>query len=47
MAGTGEMIELSHRATSRETFAIGALNAAAWVVQQKPGLYSMQNVLGL
>lgn len=47
MAGTGEMIELSHRATSRETFAIGALNAAAWVVQQKPGLYSMKNVLGL
>ncbi len=47
MAGTGEMIELSHRATSRETFAIGALNAAVWVVQQKPGLYSMQDVLGL
>ncbi len=47
MAGTGEMIELSHRATSRETFAMGALNAAAWVVQQKPGLYSMKDVLGL
>lgn len=47
MAGTGEMLELSHRATSRETFAIGALNAAVWVVQQKPGLYSMKNVLGL
>jgi 4-hydroxy-tetrahydrodipicolinate reductase len=47
MAGTGEMIELSHRATSRETFAIGALNAAAWVVQQKPGLYNMKNVLGI
>ncbi|MGE4489020.1 MAG: 4-hydroxy-tetrahydrodipicolinate reductase [Kiritimatiellales bacterium] len=47
LAGTGEMLELSHRATSRETFAIGALNAAAWVVQQKPGLYSMKNVLGL
>jgi 4-hydroxy-tetrahydrodipicolinate reductase len=47
MAGTGEMIELSHRATSRETFAVGALNAAAWVVQQKPGLYNMKNVLGL
>lgn len=47
MAGTGEMIELSHRATSRETFAMGALNAAKWVVGQKPGLYSMKDVLGL
>jgi len=47
MAGTGELIELSHRATSRETFAMGALNAAAWVVQQKPGLYSMRDVLEL
>jgi 4-hydroxy-tetrahydrodipicolinate reductase len=47
MAGTGELIELSHRATSRETFAMGALNAAAWVVRQKPGLYSMRDVLGL
>lgn len=47
MAGTGEMIELSHRATSRETFAIGALNAAQWAVRQKPGLYSMKDVLGL
>lgn len=47
LAGTGEMIELSHRATSRETFAMGALNAAAWVVRQKPGLYSMKDVLGL
>ncbi len=47
MAGTGEMIELSHRATSRDTFAMGALNAAQWVVGQKPGLYSMKDVLGL
>lgn len=47
MAGTGEMIELSHRATSRETFAIGALNAGKWVVGQKPGLYNMKDVLGL
>ncbi len=47
MAGTGEMIELSHRATSRDTFAVGALSAAAWAVQQKPGLYNMKNVLGL
>lgn len=47
MAGTGEMIELSHRATSRETFAVGALNAAAWVVKQPAKLYNMQDVLGL
>ncbi|MDH3345578.1 MAG: 4-hydroxy-tetrahydrodipicolinate reductase [Kiritimatiellaceae bacterium] len=47
MAGTGEMIELSHRATSRDTFAIGALNAGNWAVQQAPGLYNMKNVLGL
>lgn len=47
LAGSGELLELSHRATSRETFAIGALNAAAWVVQQKPGLYNMKDVLGL
>jgi 4-hydroxy-tetrahydrodipicolinate reductase len=47
MAGTGEMIELSHRATSRETFAMGALNAAQWVVGKKPGLYNMKDVLGL
>ena len=47
MAGTGEMIELSHRATSRETFAIGALNAATWVVEQNPGLYNMKDVLEL
>ncbi|MFA5689781.1 MAG: 4-hydroxy-tetrahydrodipicolinate reductase [Kiritimatiellales bacterium] len=47
LAGTGEMLEFSHRATSRETFAIGALNAAVWLVKQKPGLYSMNDVLGL
>ena len=47
IAGTGEMIELSHRATSRETFAAGALNAAVWAVKQKPGLYNMKDVLGL
>lgn len=46
MAGTGELIELSHRATSRETFAVGALNAGKWVVGKEPGLYSMKDVLG-
>lgn len=46
-AAEGECLELSHRATSRETFAMGALRAAAWVAGRKPGLYSMQDVLGL
>ena len=43
----GERIELTHRASSRETFARGALRAAKWAVAQKPGLYDMQDVLGL
>jgi 4-hydroxy-tetrahydrodipicolinate reductase len=43
----GERLELTHRASSRETFASGALRAARWVRTQKPGLYSMQDVLGL
>jgi 4-hydroxy-tetrahydrodipicolinate reductase len=46
-AGAGERLELTHRASSRDTFAAGALRAAQWVVTQKPGLYSMQDVLGL
>jgi len=46
-AGVGERVELTHKASSRETFANGALRAAAWVVQQQPGLYDMQDVLGL
>ena len=44
---TGERLELTHRASSRETFARGALRAAKWAVKQKPGLYDMQDVLGL
>jgi len=43
----GERIELTHRASSRETFARGALRAAKWAVKQQPGLYDMQDVLGL
>jgi 4-hydroxy-tetrahydrodipicolinate reductase len=43
----GERIELTHRASSRETFAGGALRAAKWAVEQEPGLYDMQDVLGL
>lgn len=46
-ASTGERIELTHRASNRDTFALGALRAAQWVSTQKPGLYSMQDVLGL
>jgi 4-hydroxy-tetrahydrodipicolinate reductase len=46
-AANGERVELTHKASSRETFANGALRAAQWVVQQKPGLYDMQDVLGL
>jgi len=46
-ANTGERVELTHRASSRDTFANGALRAALWVVKQKPGLYTMQDVLGL
>ena len=46
-AGVGERVELTHKASTRETFAHGALRAARWVVQQPPGLYDMQDVLGL
>ena len=45
--GMGERIELSHRAMSRDMFARGAVRAAAWLSGQKPGLYDMQDVLGL
>ena len=46
-ANTGERLELTHKASSRDTLANGALRAALWVVKQKPGLYDMQDVLGL
>ena len=46
-AGIGERIEITHRAQSREPFARGALVAARWVSSKKPGLYDMQDVLGL
>lgn len=46
-AGKGERIEITHRAHSRDTFAAGAIRAAKWVCGKKPGLYDMQNVLGL
>ena len=46
-AGVGERLELTHKASSRETFANGALRAAQWAVKQPPGLYDMLDVLGL
>jgi len=46
-AAEGERLELTHKVSSRDTFALGALRAAQWVVGQKPGLYDMQHVLGL
>src|SRR5207302_347013 len=46
-ANVGERVELTNKASSRETFATGALRAAEWVATQKPGLYDMQHVLGL
>ncbi len=46
-AGPGERIELTHRAHNRNNFARGALMAARWVAEQKPGLYDMMDVLDL
>ncbi len=46
-AANGERVELTHKASSRETFALGALEAARFLQKTGPGLYSMQDVLGL
>jgi 4-hydroxy-tetrahydrodipicolinate reductase len=46
-AALGERVELTHKASDRAIFARGALRAAQWVVTQKPGVYDMQDVLGL
>ncbi len=46
-AGEGERIELTHRAESRDNFARGAIRAALWAFDKKPGLYDMADVLGL
>jgi 4-hydroxy-tetrahydrodipicolinate reductase len=45
--GPGESLELTHRAANRGIFARGALRAAKWIINNPPGLYSMQDVLGL
>ena len=46
-AGEGERVEIRHVATSRKTFAGGAVRAAQWIMDKESGLYSMQDVLGL
>ena len=47
LAGEGETVSLSHKATDRSIFARGAVQAALWGADRKPGLYSMLDVLGL
>ncbi len=46
-ADEGERVEITHKATSRMTFANGAVRAALWLADKQAGLYDMQNVLGL
>lgn len=46
-AGLGERVEVTHKASSRETFAAGAVLAAKWLAGQKPGIYSMRDALEL
>jgi len=46
-ADIGERVEITHKASSRMTFANGAVRAATWLQDQPPGLYDMQDVLGL
>jgi 4-hydroxy-tetrahydrodipicolinate reductase len=46
-AGIGERVEITHKASSRMTFANGAMRAASWVMAQDNGLYDMQDVLDL
>ena len=46
-AGNGERLEIAHKATNRDVFANGAVNAALWLYKQTPGYYNMKDVLGL
>lgn len=46
-ANVGERLELTHKASSRDTFASGAVRAARWLAGRAPGIYDMQDVLGL
>ena len=45
-AGEGERVEITHKASSRMTFAQGAVRSAMWIMDKPPGLYDMQDVLG-
>jgi 4-hydroxy-tetrahydrodipicolinate reductase len=45
--GSGERLELVHRAATRDHFARGAVRAARWLVGREPGLHDMREVLGL
>jgi 4-hydroxy-tetrahydrodipicolinate reductase len=47
LAGPGERLELTHRATDRAIFARGAVRAAQWAVGRSPGRYGMEHVMGL
>lgn len=47
LAGSDETLEITHRATDRACFARGAIAAAAWLVGREPGLYRMEDVLGI
>jgi len=46
-AHSGERVEIAHKASSRKTFANGAVRAARWIMEKEKGLYDMQDVLGL
>ena len=46
-ASEGERIEITHKASSRMTFAMGAMRAARWLSERDAGLYDMQDVLSL
>ena len=46
-AALGERVELTHKASNRDTFAMGALRASLWAHHREPGVYDMQDVLGL
>ena len=45
--GSGERVEITHKASSRDTFARGAVRAALWLTGKPAGLYDMRDVLGL
>ena len=46
-AADGERVEITHKASSRMSFARGAVRAAGWLCGRKPALYDMQDVLGI